>query len=165
MEADQDPWEIAEEISRKPHKILIAIRHRGGDAKTSSITSDTDIDAPLANYHLKNLMRAGLVKRHDEGDPASVQRDGYNYHITDRGKEVLTATQEDYNLTPIEEGEVRRRFDDLEARVEKLEQENKQLRSVLYDSHENYETLDEWVGAIRDNVVLLQEKWRKENQD
>lgn len=165
MKGDQKPWEIAKEISRKPHRILIAIRHRGGDAKTSSITSDTDIDAPLANYHLKNLMRAGLVKRHDETDPASVQRDGYTYQITDRGKEVLTAAQEDYNLTPIEEGEVRQRFNDLEARVEKLEQENEQLRSVLYDPHANYDTLDEWVEAIRDNVVLLQEKWQKEDQE
>ncbi|WP_306052035.1 hypothetical protein [Natronococcus wangiae] len=49
--------------------------------------------------------------------------------------------------------------------MEKLEQENEKLRSVFYDPHENYDTLDEWVEAIRDNVVTLQEKWRKEDQE
>jgi hypothetical protein len=60
---------------------------------------------------------------------------------------------------------VRRRFDELEARVEVLEKENEQLRSILYDPHENHDTLEEWVEAIRDNLLVLRDEVKNLDQE
>ncbi|WP_306060022.1 hypothetical protein [Natronococcus wangiae] len=129
MDIGQDPYEIAADLSRKPHKILIAIRSRGGTAKTSMITEDTDLDGGTVNYYYKQLMRANLIERIDENDSGSgIPREGYTYQITERGNDVLTAAQEDYSLDPLEEGVVRRRFDDLEARVEAVEEDIQEMR-------------------------------------
>jgi predicted transcriptional regulator len=81
MDSAQEPHKIAKDLSRKPHRILISICNRGGSTKTSSITSDTGLGSPLANYHLKNLMKAELVERTGENEYESAPRDGYTYPI------------------------------------------------------------------------------------
>jgi DNA-binding MarR family transcriptional regulator len=164
MAQDHESWEVAKNLSPKRHKILMSIRTRGGIVQKSLITQDTELDSSLINHHLREMMAQNLVERTDTGPDGKVPQEGYTYQITDVGRDVLNEAQERYELTPIEERAVRRRFDDLEARVEKLEQENEQLRSILYDPHEKYDTLDEWVEAIRDNVLLLQEQWQNQDQ-
>lgn len=169
MGPDQEPWEVARELTRKRYMTLNAIRNQGGEARTSEITSSSnELYNQIVNDHLKRMISAELVEKIDEGERSeggALPKEGYKYRITDRGKKVLAEAQTNYNLTPIEEGEVRRRFDELEARIEELEQENEQLRSIVYDPHEKYDTLDEWTEAIRDNVVLLQKKWQTQNQE
>jgi predicted ArsR family transcriptional regulator len=150
MDSAQEPHKIAKDLSRKPHRILISICNRGGSTKTSSITSDTGLGSPLANYHLKNLMKAELVERTGENEYESAPREGYTYQLTDRGKATLKAAQEDYNLDPIEESEVRRRFDDLEACTESLEQQNQKLVETVEELTEENERLEERIDNMRD---------------
>jgi len=164
MAQDHEPWEIAKNLSPKRHKILISIRTRGGTVQKSLITQDTELDSSLINHHLREMMAQNLVERTDTGPDGEIPQDGYTYQITDRGRDVLNEAQESYELTPIEERAVRRRFDDLEARVEKLEKENEQLRSILYDPHENHDTLEEWVEAIRDNLLVLRDEVKNLDQ-
>jgi DNA-binding MarR family transcriptional regulator len=77
MNSDQEPHQIAKVLSRKLHRILISIYNRGGSTKTSSITSDTGLRSPLANYHLKNLMEAELVERTGENEYESAPHEGH----------------------------------------------------------------------------------------
>lgn len=156
MESDQEPHEIAADLSRKPHRILMAIRNRGGEAKTSVITEDTDIDGSQVNYHYKGLMRANLIERVDEDtndDP--IPREGYTYRITDRGKKVLSAAQEDYGMTPLEEGVVRRRLDELDGRlgaVEEALQEDIATDGTDVDLEERMNELEEFVEGLREDM-------------
>ncbi|AGB39804.1 hypothetical protein [Natronococcus occultus] len=162
MDPDQEPWEVARELTRKRYMTLDAIRNEGGEARTSGITSSSpELYNQIVNDHLKRMIDAELVEKIDEGQRSpggALPKEGYKYRITDRGKEVLAEAQTNYDLAPVEEGEVRRRFDELEARIEKLEKENEQLRSILYDPHENHDTLEEWVEAIRDNLLVLRDE-------
>jgi predicted ArsR family transcriptional regulator len=150
MDSAREPHKIAKSLSRKPHRILISIYNRGGSTKTSNITSDTGLGSPLANYHLKNLMEAELVERTGEKEYESVPREGYTYQLTDKGTATLKAAQEDYDLDPIEESEVRRRFDDLEARTEGLEQQNRKLVETVEELTEENERLEERIDDMRD---------------
>jgi DNA-binding MarR family transcriptional regulator len=150
MNPDQEPHEIAKNLSRKPHRILISIYNRGGSTKTSNITDDTDLDSPLANYHLNNLMRADLAERTGENEYESTPHEGYTYQLTERGTATLKAAQEDYNLDPVEESEVRRRFDKLEARTESLEQQNQQLVAKVEELTEENERLEQRIDEMRD---------------
>jgi DNA-binding MarR family transcriptional regulator len=150
MDPSQEPHEIAKDLSRKPHRILISIYNRGGSTKTSNITSDTGLDSPLANYHLKNLMGAGLVERTGENEYESAPHEGYTYQLTNRGKTTLKAAQEDYNLDPIEESEVRHRFDDLEARTEIIEQQNQKLIAKVEELTKENEHLERRIDDMRD---------------
>jgi DNA-binding HxlR family transcriptional regulator len=169
MHPDQEPWEVARDLTRKRYMTLNAIRNQGGEARTPEITSSSDeLYNQIVNDHIKRMINAGLVEKIDEGERSeggALPKEGYKYRITNRGKEVLAEAQTDYSLTPIEEGEVRRRFDELEARVEKLEKENEQLRSILYDPHENHDTLEEWVEAIRDNLLVLRDEVKNSGQE
>jgi hypothetical protein len=162
MDSDQEPWEVARDLTRKRYMTLNALRNQGGEARTPAITSSSDeLYNQIVNDHLKRMIGAELVEKIDEGERSAggaLPKEGYKYRITDRGKKVLSEAQTNYDLTPIEEGEVRRRFDELEARVEKLERENEQLRSMLYDPHEKHDTLEEWVEAIRDNLLVLRDE-------
>ncbi|NKE37761.1 hypothetical protein GWG54_18520 [Natronococcus sp. JC468] len=162
----QDPSEIAQNLSNKPHRILIAIRTRGGVVPKARITEDTGLESNLINHHLQNLMDAGLVERVDDTPPDEVSREGYTYQITDRGEEVLTAAQEDYNLTPIEQGEVRRRFDDIEERTSDIEArisglaDANQLRSEeIADLQERVDELEELTENMKHNLEYIQEQW------
>jgi predicted RNase H-like nuclease (RuvC/YqgF family) len=70
--------------------------------------------------------------------------------LTDRGTATLKAAQEDYNLDPIGESEVRRRFDDLEACTESLEQQNQKLVETVEELTEENERLEERIDNMRD---------------
>jgi DNA-binding MarR family transcriptional regulator len=169
MEPDQDPHEIAANLSRKPHRILIAIQSRGGAAKTSAITEDTDLDGSTVNYHYKGLMNANLIERTDDDPGDGIPREGYTYQITDRGKEVLKSAQEDYGLDPLEESVVRRRFDDLEARMSATEElvhnqsggEKSQSDGDQEELEERVESLERHMDDLQEDFETLVKKVRK----
>jgi DNA-binding PadR family transcriptional regulator len=150
MGPGQEPAEIVKDLSRKPHRILISIQNRGGTVKKSLITDDTDIGSSLANYHLTNLMGAGLVKRTDEDEHDGIPREGYTYQITEKGEEVLKVALEDYETTPVESRDIRRRFEKLEARTESLEQQNQKLVEKVGKLTEENERLEGRIDNMRD---------------
>lgn len=126
MNATDEPWEIARDMTRKQYKTLAAIQNNGGEARTSEITAATDdLYGQLVNQHYKKMTPAGLIEKVDEGqdtDRPGLPRDGHCYRITERGQQVLSAAQEDYGIDPLEEGVVRRRFDKIEDRLDAIEQ-------------------------------------------
>jgi DNA-binding MarR family transcriptional regulator len=144
MDPDAEPWEIAKDLSRKQYRILLAIQSSGGEARTRNVTSTTGLPNNQVNYHYDKLMNADLIERLDGSEetaqPGSLPRRGYTYRLTERGREALSAAQEDYSLTPLGEGEVRRRFDDLEGRVERIEE---RLDQVVGDQHQQNQKLEQ----------------------
>ncbi|WP_114578604.1 hypothetical protein [Saliphagus sp. LR7] len=157
MEPTQDPHEIAAELSRKTHRILAAIRNRGGEATTSEITSATNLDNSLVNYHYKGLLRAEVIEKISEGDTSQgLPREGFSYRITDRGREVLSAAQEDYDMTALEEGAVRRRFDRIEDRIGGIE-DSLQARSEADDQDDRDGDLEERVASLESDFEDLVE--------
>lgn len=150
MDMTQEPYEIAGELSQKQLRIMESIRTRGGEAKTSKITDDTELDSSLANYHFKKLMGAELLERLDEESDDPMPREGFTYQITHRGKEVLSEAQQSYGMDPLGERVVRQRFEDLEGRVEKLEQEKEQLTSENEDLQEQVIELEERFENMRE---------------
>ncbi|MDG5821578.1 MarR family transcriptional regulator [Natronococcus sp. A-GB7] len=150
MEPGQDPHEIAANLSQKRHRILVSIRTRGGTAKTSEITTDTDLDSSLVNYHYKRLMEASLIERTDKDRDDPMPREGFTYQITNRGKNVLSAAQEDYGMDPLGGRIVRQRLDDLEARTEKLEQENDQLQEEKTNLENQVNEIEGRLDDMRD---------------
>lgn len=161
MELDDEPWEIARDLTRKQYKTLAAVQHAGGEATTSEITSsDTDLYNTLVNSHFRRMTDADLVKRLDPGDgedASKIQRVGYTYRLTDRGREVLSAAQEDYGMTSLEEGTVRRRFDRIEDRLASVEEQVKgrnanddsaDLEKQVTDLRQSHEDLIEDVKRL-----------------
>ncbi|WP_331232288.1 hypothetical protein [Natronorarus salvus] len=141
MELEDEPWEIAEDISRKPYRILLAIQNEGGEARTPAITEYTGYPNHIVNYYFDQLRNADLIKRVDDGTGGpGIPREGYLYRLQERGVETLSAAQEDYQLDPLEQGEVRRRFDDLDRRMSRVEQ---RLDQVVAETANYSEALDE----------------------
>ncbi len=142
------PWEIANDLSKNGYRVLLAVQTAGGEARTSKITEITGLSNPLVNYYLKGegkLIDQELVELVEEDEleldkGLNVPRDGYLYRLTERGRETLSAAQEEYQLTALEEGEVRRRFDDLEERMSRVEE---RLDQVVADVDANSEAAEE----------------------
>ena len=156
MEPGQEPAEIVADLSQKPHRILVSIQNRGGTVKKSLITDDTDIGSSLTNYHLTNLMGAGLVKRTDEDEHDGIPREGYTYQITDKGEEVLEVALEDYETTPVESRDIRRRFEKLETRTESLEQQNQKLVEKVDELTEENERFEGRIEELTEENERLE---------
>jgi predicted transcriptional regulator len=161
MRLEESPGKIARDLSNKPHRILISIQTRGGCVPKARITEDTGFESNLINHHLQNLMDAELVRRVGDTSPDEVTREGYTYQITEKGEDVLTAAQEDYNLTPIEQSEVRRRLEQLEARTENLEKQNQKLVEEVEEHTEENERLEGRIDDMRDANSQLWEDVQK----
>ncbi|TYL36181.1 hypothetical protein CV102_23865 [Natronococcus pandeyae] len=157
MDTTQEPYEVAGELSQKQLRIMESIRTRGGKTKTSRITDDTDLDSSLVNYHFKRLMSAGLLERLDRESSDPMPREGFTYQITDRGEKVLSEAQQSYGMDPLGERVVRQRFEDLEGRVEKLEQEKKHLASENEELEERVSELEERFENMRELNANLYE--------
>jgi hypothetical protein len=90
MNPDQEPWEVARELTRKRYMTLNAIRNQGGEARTPEITSSSDeLYNQIVNDHLKRMINADLVEKIDEGERSegeALPKEGYKYRVTDRRK-------------------------------------------------------------------------------
>jgi DNA-binding PadR family transcriptional regulator len=157
MEPDAEPWEIAKEISRKPYRILLAIQAEGGGARTPEIREFTGHPNHIVNYYYDQLMNAGLIERADEDRlGGEIPREGYLYRLTERGRETLSAAQEEYQLDPLEEGEVRHRFDDLEDRTSRVEERLDQHAGEIAGHDEQITGLGRAGGEVLDRVEELE---------
>lgn len=127
MDGTDESWEIARDLTRKQYLTLAAIRSAGGEAQTADVTSSSEeLYNELVNTHFRKMIDAGLLESvdRDGSDSSSAPpRKGYTYRITDRGREVHTAAQEDYGFDPLQEGAIREHFDRIEERLESVEQE------------------------------------------
>ncbi|MFC4990381.1 hypothetical protein [Saliphagus infecundisoli] len=168
MDETDEPWEIARDLTQKQYKSLAALRNLGGEARTPKVTGAVEgLYAQIVNQHYQKMIGASLVEKVDEGrgdGSHPLPRDGFKYRITDRGRDVLTAAQEDYGMSLPEERTVRKRFDRLEGRIGSLEQQVKGQSGsgdVDGDLEAQVVELEERVDTIEEKQDLLVDDLRK----
>ncbi|WP_114577201.1 hypothetical protein [Saliphagus sp. LR7] len=158
MDETDEPWEIARDLTQKQYKSLAALRNLNGEARTPEVTGAVEgLYAQIVNQHYQKMIGAGLVEKVDEGrgdGSHPLPREGFKYRITERGREVLTAAQEDYGMSLPEERTVRKRFDRLEGRIGSLEQQVNR-RS---DAGAGDDDLEVRVGNLEERVDTIEEK-------
>lgn len=160
MNTGDEPWEIARDLTEKRYRSLATLRDLGGEARTTEVTSAAEgLYSQLLGEHYRLMDDAGLVEKIDEGPPddsSPLPREGYKYRITDRGRDVLSAAQEDYGMSLPEERTVRRRFDRLEERVSGIE-DSLQARSEAGDQDGRDGDLEERVASLESDFEDLVE--------
>lgn len=165
MDIETEPWEIASDLSRNGYRVLLALQTNGGEARTSMLREQTEMSNQLVNYYLtgdENLSDGGLVERVDEADlergrGLNIPREGYLYRLTERGRDTLSAAHEDYAFDPLEEGEIRRRFDDLEERMGQVEQRLDRISGELTQNTEEKEKAGRAIKELIEDVERLQQ--------
>ncbi|WP_255171193.1 hypothetical protein [Natrononativus amylolyticus] len=169
MDPTAEPWEIARDMTRKQYLTLAAIWNNGGEARTADVTSSSDaLYNELVNNHFRKMIAANLLEETDEDRDrrSSPPSRGYGYRITDRGREVLSAAQEDYGMNPLEEGVVRNRLDELDGRLRAVEEElqdtdddqSDDLERQIDELHEDFEALTRDVERVIDMVRALEKR-------
>ena len=142
MDQDLDQIGIGRDLSVKEYRVLLALHSAGGEAQMSDLTDATGMSNHLVNHYLKQegkLIDLGLAE-HVKGDlTGGIPRGGYTYALTEKGRKVVSLAQEDYSLTPLEEGEVRRRLEELDERLSRIEE---RLDQVVADVASNTEATE-----------------------
>ena len=161
MDEQLSPHEIAGELSKKGYRVLLAVQSNGGEATTSEVTEQISMRAQLVNYYYEELIDHCLLRKIEaDAPPGQLPRKSHTYQLTERGRETLSAAHDDYGLDPLEEGEVRRRFDKFEERIDRLEQRVDQVVAKQADAEEDIEGIGQALKEVIEQFRELRDDVR-----
>ena len=154
---------VVESLDHWPRKILSAIDQHNGDATSSEIREFLGAETTTQiNYHVtEHLESRGLVETHqpESGPGPNAPK---RYTLTERGAKAVEALAEEQTIHQ----DVAERIDRLEAQVDALRDENRDLRKQLEsgtqssstdESGTDHDALQEQIANLAMEVEKLKE--------
>jgi DNA-binding MarR family transcriptional regulator len=147
-----------EEMPLKQRQLLRVISENGGHSHTGELTSGTELSNDVVGYHMRTLVRDGLVERSGEVDVGAPLK-AANYSITDRGREVADALPSETTREEREEqatalSELEKSTVQLEKEKRQLEKKCDELEGRLDEAEEVIEKHTEALQYLRDELGL-----------